>query len=397
MTAESGEPTPDVDALAARLREKVEERRKSGEYPPDLEYDLDQHYQRLVGRGTELGHLAGLLADVKETAEFGRHRIITDSNLPLGSTAHKAIGKVTGRQTEGILDQVRQFADSVLGLLTTLVESRPEHEIVLPDLNARIDTIMERLAELERYPGEGEPALRAVAARIDRIDTRLHREDRPPASFGGTREKLGDEYQALVAELQGCAPVLDVGCGRGEMLQLLAQAGIDARGVDADPVLVGDLKQRGLEASDADPLAYLTSLPDASIGGLFAGNLLEMLSAQELVDLVRTAGHKIRAGGRFVGTAPNPSSIYQLAHPSSLDSHLRRPVHSEYLAFLLSEAGFSDTKTVSGGPVGKDVQLEHLPAGSASDPKAVDALNRNIDRLNQLLFADQTYAVIATR
>src|SRR5258708_9891150 len=154
MPAEDQDPEVDVDALTERLKAVVEDRRRAGEYPADLEWQLDDHFRRITARAADMGDVQRLLEDVRLASEMGRHRIEYTSGVPGGQQIHKAIGKVVGRQTEGALNQVNDFARAVLMLLQAIVESRPVHETVLPDITARLDSVLDRMADYERMsPG----------------------------------------------------------------------------------------------------------------------------------------------------------------------------------------------------------------------------------------------------
>ncbi len=93
----------------------------------------------------------------------------------------------------------------------------------------------------------------------------------------GSTETVRERQRVYVDELRDAAPVLDVGCGRGELLGLLREAGVDARGVDADADMVAYARGEGLDVEQADALAYLESLDDGSLGGVFAGQVVEHL------------------------------------------------------------------------------------------------------------------------
>lgn len=100
-----------------------------------------------------------------------------------------------------------------------------------------------------------------------------------------------------VRAFEEAAPVLVLACGRGEFLALLREAGIEARGVEADAELVALCRERGLDVEETDPLAYLESLPDGSLGGIFAERLFAGASRAASVRLLELAEAKLRPGG----------------------------------------------------------------------------------------------------
>ena len=353
----------EFDQLLERLHATVLERRKAGLYPAHLELDLDQHFERIVSQhpaGTSL--LRQRMEEVRRASQVTGERIIFDSNVPGGALLHKTAGRMVSRQTEGILAQLRWFAGSVREALELVVDGLAEIEPSgggsdRVDLTARLDAVMEQLARYERAGEAAGPEVREIFSRLEEIEAEVREARFRPAysraafleRFAGPRATVMETLRPLVQHLAGQVPVLDLGCGRGEMLQLLASAGFDATGVDEDPELAAVARESGLPVTVARPLRYLESVPDASLGGIFAGYLAERLSPRQLALLAVEAGAKLRPGGRFVAQAHNPASAEAMAGPWAVDPENTRPVHPEYLAFLFEQAGFATVET-SWGP-----------------------------------------------
>ncbi len=119
-----------------------------------------------------------------------------------------------------------------------------------------------------------------------------------------TREK----QRPYVELFTGAAPVLDVGCGRGEFLALLRDAGIEATGVDADGDMVAFARGEGLDVTQADALDHLEGLEPGSLGGVFAAQLVEHLPPASLVRLLGLAHAALREDGVLVLETINPLS-----------------------------------------------------------------------------------------
>jgi len=109
---------PDVDAIVARLREQVEERRRAGVYPPELEDELAAHFQRIARYRTEpnIDAVKQALADLEQRTDFSADRIPLDSGMPGGERVHRALAKMQARQIDGVLRQVREFAGAAAQL-----------------------------------------------------------------------------------------------------------------------------------------------------------------------------------------------------------------------------------------------------------------------------------------
>jgi hypothetical protein len=145
---------PDVDALVAELRAKVEERRRSGQYPPGLEEDLGAHFQRLLARRLEPPRpvdLRGPLARIEEALPLRRDRIPLDSQVPGGAVLHKSVAKLVARQTQGVVEQVQAFAEPVRQAIEALVIAVEDlTREVREELTAQVAAVVERQAAQER-------------------------------------------------------------------------------------------------------------------------------------------------------------------------------------------------------------------------------------------------------
>jgi O-antigen chain-terminating methyltransferase len=134
--------------------------------------------------------------------------------------------------------------------------------------------------------------------------------------------------------------VLDLACGRGELLELLTAAGVEASGVEPDAELVKAAAERGLAVEQGDAARSLAATP-GSLGGIALLRAVEALAAQDLLDVVGLAAEKLRPGGKVVVLGTNPGSALAQAR-AARDPAWVRPVHPAYLTFLLREAGFPE-------------------------------------------------------
>lgn len=221
-----------------------------------------------------------------------------------------------------------------------------------------------------------------------------------------------DSIQARLREylpifVGGSGPVLDLGCGRGEFLALLRAEGIAARGVDANPEMVGAARERGLDASHGDALAFLTGLPDASVGGIIATQVVEHLEPPYLMRLIETAHHKLRPGAPIVLETINPACWLAFFSSYLRDFTHVSAVHPDTLQFLLQAVGFSQVSVRFSMPVPEHVKMKpvELPAEllAATDATAraivrtAQVANANASILNNLLFTHLDYAAIGHR
>nr|MBA2616393.1 class I SAM-dependent methyltransferase [Actinomycetota bacterium] len=157
--------------------------------------------------------------------------------------------------------------------------------------------------------------------------------------FRGSEAFIRDRQRSYLDLLRGHEPVLDVGCGRGELLELLRDEGIEARGIDLDPAMVERSRAKGLAVEEAEAVAHLESLKDASLGAVFSAQVVEHLDVAELVRFVELAQRKLGPGGLFVAETVNPHS-FRAFKTFWVDPTHRVPLFPEVAAVLVGAAGF---------------------------------------------------------
>jgi 2-polyprenyl-3-methyl-5-hydroxy-6-metoxy-1,4-benzoquinol methylase len=382
----------EMDRLRAELRATVEERFRSGEYPAELESELSRHFEETSSyQHQREERFSVLLKEFDEASNFDPARIPTESSLPLGSQLHQAIGKVTKRQITGVLLQMQEHARAIRALLIELKEIGTERT---SELSARVDVFLEELAAAGRQM-EGSRAADHGANGV------LYRpwfaRSAFMSQFGGSRDEILRRYRPLAKRFDGLAPVVDIGSGRGEMLELLAEMRVEAIGVDMDAELVAVTRQVGMRVEVGDGVAYLNAQNEGLLGGIFAGHVIEHLAPQHLLDLIALASTRLRPGGRLILETLNPESLWVLAHSYHLDPTHVSPIPPMYLEFLARDAGFSAVEIEYHSPVHQDARLQLVPEGLEMPDGVRALLNRNFERLNGLVYGDQDYALIATR
>ena len=158
--------------------------------------------------------------------------------------------------------------------------------------------------------------------------------------FRGSEESVRERQKIYAERFRGCRNVLDLGCGRGELLEVLKAAGVHARGIDLSEESVAICRERGLEVEQADLFAHLSELPDSHLDGVVSCQVVEHLSPQRLPELVKLAHGKMRKGSLLAIETPNPECLAIFATHFYLDPTHQRPIPSPLLAFYMEEAGF---------------------------------------------------------
>lgn len=157
--------------------------------------------------------------------------------------------------------------------------------------------------------------------------------------FRGPSERVLEGQRPYLELVRDHAPVLDVGCGRGELLGLLASEGIAAAGVDADPGMVARCVALGLQAALGDVNEHLEGLQDASLGTVFCAQVIEHLPHPELQRLLELSLRKLRPGGLFIAETVNPHRISSLK-TFWVDLTHQHPIFPEVALATCAIAGF---------------------------------------------------------
>ena len=181
--------------------------------------------------------------------------------------------------------------------------------------------------------------------------------------FRGSEEYVKAGQQLYLPYFAGRTRVLDLGCGRGEFLELLRGAGVEARGLDLSAESVARCRAKGLDAEVADLFAYLASQPEASLGGLFCAQVVEHLPPERLPELIRLAARCLEPGGVIAIETPNPQCLAIFATHFYLDPTHTRPVPHALVVFYLEEFGVGNIEVKKHSPaVDSMPSLSTLPA-----------------------------------
>jgi SAM-dependent methyltransferase len=213
--------------------------------------------------------------------------------------------------------------------------------------------------------------------------------------FRGSTEEIRARLVPYADLFAGTSDVLDVGCGRGEFLALLAERGVRARGIDVNESMVEVCRQKGLTASREDALTYLRAQPPASLGGLLAAQVVEHVDPGYLTSLLDAAWTALRPGSPVVIETINPACWFAFFESYIRDITHVRPLHPETLKYLLLASGFEHVEIRYQSPYPEHEKLQ--PVGSAALGDAAEVMNANAEKINRLLFTYLDYAAIARR
>jgi len=203
--------------------------------------------------------------------------------------------------------------------------------------------------------------------------------------FRGSRELIKERlivylpFAVALEEIYPDSKMVDIGCGRGEWLELLNEHGISALGVDQDVEMLKSCKELGLNFIVGDAFSYIKSSPDNSISILSAFHLVEHLDFNILQELIKESLRVLKPGGLIILETPNPENIAVGTKNFYIDPTHIRPVPQELLSFITEFYGFERTKVL---------RLQECEA--VKD-------NTNLTIKDVIFGASQDYAIIAQK
>jgi O-antigen chain-terminating methyltransferase len=176
-------------------------------------------------------------------------------------------------------------------------------------------------------------------------------------------------------------PLVDLGCGRGEWLELLQEAGLQGKGVDQNRGMVEACRQHGFDVVESDSLAYLGGLPNGSLGGVTGFHLVEYLPFDILLKLFDETVRVLQPGGLAIFETANPQDVPGGTQESSIDPTRRSPLPSSLLRFIAEAKGLR--------------RLRLLPAHRCPEAQKVQGAGLNAaTRLDELSYGAEDYALI---
>ncbi len=375
---------------------------------------------------------------VDEAARFQSHLVLYLQTLtPYVDTKDHEFASLARRVSEdaevalarlddvarGLAAALSGLSDEMLKRYESLRGTDQRVDMRLADLSASVALLQQASLTMRRELARGLPAATASPAAVpastapaapaaadapqqmlasDPIDSQQYAsfEDAYRGSEADIRARMAD----YVPIFTGMSDVVDLGCGRGEFLGLLRDAGISARGIDLNHEMVERCRAQGFTVDETDALSFLRAAAPGSVGGLIASQVVEHLAPDYLMRLLAAATVALRPGAPIVLETINPA-----CWSAFFDSYIRdlthvRPVHPDTLKFLVMAAGFADVRVEGRSPYPDQGKLKRVPGATrtaaAESPALLavaDVVDRHADRLNELFFTDRDYAVIARR
>ncbi len=192
--------------------------------------------------------------------------------------------------------------------------------------------------------------------------------------FRGSEDYVKSGQKFYLPYFASCKEVLDIGCGRGEFLDLMREAGVPARGIDLSAESVDLCRQKGFRAEVADLFTYLDGLEGASLDGIFSSQVVEHLPPNRLPEMIRLAAQKLARGGVLAIETPNPQCLAIFATHFYLDPTHVRPIPHALLSFYMEENGMGHIEVHPRSPA-----VESMPALASLPDDFRDAFFGGLD------------------
>jgi SAM-dependent methyltransferase len=217
----------------------------------------------------------------------------------------------------------------------------------------------------------------------------------------GSRELILERLKAYMPflepfiKLENGPVAIDLGCGRGEWLEMVIGAGFAARGVDLDEGMLEGCRTRGLPADLGDAVGALKARAAESVSVISAFHLVEHIPFPALQDLVSEAIRVLKPGGLLILETPNAENLFVGSNGFYMDPTHERPIPHLLLSFLTEFSGFERSKLLR---LQEEARL-HDPAtpvdlitalGSSSPDYAIVAQKKAADSVMSLF--DEAFA-----
>ncbi|MFI5251116.1 MAG: methyltransferase domain-containing protein [Bacteroidota bacterium] len=317
---------------------------------------FEQRINGLTGRVDVLSNMERRLDAVRDAQGS-----IIDRNIKLDETV------------SGLRPEVTHLQEHLTKLMTMMVGHERRLSVILDEARRRLP-----------HPFN-QDQLEVLAHELDAMNEELYLAFEN--KYRGSRHEIKDRVKIYLPMVRkagagsGKQPILDVGCGRGEWLEVLKDEGLVAFGLDLSGAMVEHCRVLGLKAEQGDILAYLTQIKDESLGALTGFHIIEHLPFAVWIKVFDEALRVLKPGGVMIFETPNPENVIVGSNMFYMDPTHRNPLPSEMVKFMAEARGFSNVEILKLHPVDIAQRLSENTETS--------------NRFNDHFYGPQDYAVIA--
>ena len=362
-----------VEEIMKEIREEI--RKKGIEHLPPIEFEFDLKEDKLSTRYEKFRFNVDVLNRIWSLSDhypIFSHRKIIGPLIVVGKKIAKRLMKwyaspLLKQQTEYNAHNVRAM-NELRDMLTEIIK---EHR----ELEGKIRSLKQEQKKLLNVLNE--------TIIEEKFDYRGF-EDK----FRGSENTIREKQKKYLNFFRDKENVIDLGCGRGEFLELLLEHGVKAKGIDRNPQMVKLCKGKGLPIEQQDIFDFLQSCRPNSLGGIFIGHVIEHMPFSRLIELVELAKQKLAPEAWFVAESPNPQCLAVFSHSFYLDPSHNRPVHPYTIQHLMENLGYVNVQILYSSRmpeslfIPEDFQNEELKE-----------ISKILKRWEEILFGYQDFAV----
>jgi len=374
-------------SLSGRAAEQV------GQLEATMAARLESVQASLFGKTVE--QVGELEAAMKGRLEFVQASLSGQTVERVGQLEAVTTARIESLQADqvGVTAQLESRLDTGLSAVAKMTKDGAGIRRTVHDIERRLMALFDRLGQqatdspavAPSGPGEDQASSGVLSAHYVSFED----------TFRGTRDDIKQRAGHYLAAFRdagieaGDGLVLDLGCGRGEWLEVLSEHGYASRGVDLNSVMVGEAQALGLDAVEQDAIAHLRSLDSESVAAITSMHLVEHLPYEVLIRLVDEALRVLQPGGVLILETPNPENLTVGSYWFYMDPTHRNPIPPPLLQWVVEARGFEgaeiDRLTQNRGvfdiqPVGEEV-----------------AASNQINKIVGLLTAAPDYAIVARK
>jgi len=377
----------DVETWMGDLKAFIESTRV--QFASQFEHERNDRSERMASLGAQINETTTRLAENLAALEKTHKQWVLVLRL---KEAH--LDKADANQREQIdlqraelekqRDQIQDASKELNREVKRVFDKQQQVSTELVLQGERLATVL--AAARKRLPAFDEKQLQALAKEED------HALDAFYASFDeqfrGRREDIKQRLRTYLPIIREnnigseLMPVLDVGSGRGEWLELLKEEDLKARGVDSNRILVEWCRNRDLEVVESDLISYFHSLPDASLGAVTGFHIIEHLPIETLVEFLNQSVRVLKPGGAVIFETPNPQNVLVGSCNFYFDPTHRNPLPSQVTRFLVESRGFNRVEVLDLNP---------------SDDTPLEENSELARRFNRYFYGPMDYAVVGFR
>ncbi len=364
--------------IEASVRQQLEDR---------LNRDLFGHQEKLWALDKRVVEVASQLQEELKLVEteFGRAQARQHERIDLLSGQSESLsGRIdlqSGR-SEALSERVELLSKRATSAIESVLEKQQQlrSEVVLQ--GQRLTGLLEEARKRLPAPFDQDQLQIIAQEEAHLLDAFYAYFDE---QFRGSREEIKERLKVYLPFIKNSdvgtkeMPILDVGCGRGEWLELLRDHGLLATGVDLNRTLVAQSRELGLEIVEDDLMSYLRGVPDGNLGGVTGFHIVEHLPLETLVKFLDETVRVLKRGGMIILETPNPQNVLVGSCNFYFDPTHRNPLPSEVMKFFVESRGFA--------------RVSILPLNPSSErPVAGDS--ELVNRFNRYFYGPMDYGIV---